>query len=73
MVLNPDAVVRSRGVVEKCSFCIQRIQDAKSTAKMENRAIRDGELKSACMQSCPTKAIVFGDLNNEDSAVIKTV
>ena len=71
MVLNPDAVVRSRGVVEKCSFCIQRIQDAKSTAKLENRAIRDGELKSACMQSCPTKAIVFGDLNNEDSAVSK--
>ncbi len=71
MVLNPDAVVRSRGVVEKCSFCIQRIQDSKLKAKMENRDIIDGELKSACMQSCPTKAIVFGDLNNKESQVSK--
>ncbi len=69
MVLNPDAVVRSRGVVEKCSFCVQRIQDAKLKAKMENRSIRDGELQTACMQACPTKAIVFGDLNQNDSKV----
>ena len=71
MVLNPDVVVRERGVVEKCSFCIQRIQETKLTAKLENRGIIDGELETACVQACPASALVFGDLNNPDSKVSK--
>ncbi|MBT6687848.1 MAG: TAT-variant-translocated molybdopterin oxidoreductase [Bacteroidetes bacterium] len=71
MVLNPDVVVRTRGVVEKCSFCIQRIQEKKLDAKKENRELKDGEIKPACLQSCPADAIVFGDLNMSESAVSK--
>lgn len=71
MVLNPDVVVRERGVVEKCSFCVQRIQEKKLTAKLENRPLRDGELKTACMQACPTKAITFGNLKDPGSTVAK--
>ena len=73
MVLNPDVTVRSRGVIEKCSFCVQRIQEGKLTAKRENRRLRDGDIKSACQTACPTGAIVFGDMNNQDSEVSKRI
>ncbi|MCB0804279.1 MAG: TAT-variant-translocated molybdopterin oxidoreductase [Bacteroidales bacterium] len=69
MVLNPDVVVRERGVVEKCSFCVQRIQEKKLEAKKENRQLRDGEIQTACVQACPTKALVFGDMNNSDTEI----
>jgi len=66
MVLNPDVTVRSRGVMEKCSFCVQRLQEGKLTAKRENRRLRDEDVKTACQTACPTGAIVFGDDNNQD-------
>jgi len=69
LVLNPDVTVRSRGVVEKCSLCVQRIQEKKLQAKMEGRPVRDGEIKTACQQSCPGDAIVFGDMNNPDTEI----
>ncbi|HOF22103.1 MAG TPA: 4Fe-4S dicluster domain-containing protein, partial [Bacteroidales bacterium] len=69
MVLNPDVTVRERGVVEKCSFCVQRIQEKKLRAKLENRTLNDGEIKTACMQACPSGAIVFGNLNDKNSRV----
>lgn len=69
MVLNPDVTVRERGVVEKCSFCVQRIQEKKLQAKLENRVLADNEIKTACMQSCPAGAIVFGNLNDPGSRV----
>jgi len=69
MSLNPDVVVRSRGIMEKCSFCIQRISEAKSEARAEDREVRDGEIQPACMQSCPAGAILFGDLNDPKSKV----
>jgi len=69
MVLNPDVIVRQRGVVEKCSMCVQRIQEGKLIAKMENRELRDGEIKMACEQTCPTDAIQFGNLLEKDSRV----
>jgi molybdopterin-containing oxidoreductase family iron-sulfur binding subunit len=71
MVLNPDVTVRSRGVIEKCSLCVQRIQDGKLTAKREGRQLRDGDIKTACQSACPTGAIVFGDQNNPESEVVK--
>lgn len=71
MVLNPDVTVRSRGVVEKCSMCVQRIQEKKQEAKLAGRMIDDGEIKTACQQSCPGSAIVFGDLNNPESKISK--
>ncbi len=71
MVLNPDVVVRSRGVAEKCSFCTQRIQEGKLNAKLEDRPLKDGEILPACAQACPAKAIVFGDLNDSTSEVSK--
>jgi Fe-S-cluster-containing dehydrogenase component len=71
MVLNPDVVVRAKGVIEKCSMCVQRIQEKKLDAKLENRMLEDGEIKPACAQSCPANAIVFGDLNNEESKISK--
>ncbi len=71
MVLNPDVTVRSRGVVEKCSMCVQRIQEKKQEAKLGGRMIEDGEIKTACQQSCPGNAIVFGDLKNPESKISK--
>jgi len=68
---NPDVSVRSRGVMEKCSYCMQRIQAAKIHADKENREIRDGEVITACQQACPTEAIVFGNINDPDSKVAK--
>lgn len=69
MVLNPDVIVRQRGVVEKCSLCVQRLQEKKLTAKMENRELVDGEVQTACSQSCPTDAIQFGNLLDKNSQV----
>jgi MoCo/4Fe-4S cofactor protein with predicted Tat translocation signal len=69
MVLNPDVTVRSRGVMEKCSFCIQRCQEGKLNAKKEDRPIRDLEIKTACMQACPTHAIMFGNVNDSNSKI----
>jgi molybdopterin-containing oxidoreductase family iron-sulfur binding subunit len=71
MVLNPDVVVRSRGVMEKCSMCVQRLQEGKLEAKKAGAPLKDGAIKTACQQSCPTNAIYFGDLNDENSAVAK--
>ena len=71
MVLNPDVTVRARGVMEKCSMCVQRIQDGKLTAKKANRRPADGEIETACSQSCPTEAIVFGDMNDPESNIAK--
>ena len=71
---NPDVTVRSRGVMEKCSYCIQRIQEVKIKAEKENnRKIADGEIITACQQACPTQAITFGDLNDPNSNVAKMV
>lgn len=69
MVLNPDVVVRSRGVMEKCTMCVQRVQYGKLDAKKEGRRPKDGEIKTACSQACPTNAITFGDYNDDNSAV----
>jgi molybdopterin-containing oxidoreductase family iron-sulfur binding subunit len=71
MVLNPDVTVRSRGVMEKCSFCVQRLQEGKLNAKKENRPVIDGEIQTACMQACPTNAIIFGNVNDKQSQVSK--
>lgn len=71
MVINPDVTVRSRGVIEKCSMCVQRIQEGKLNAKKERRRPLDGEIEVACSQSCPTDAIVFGDMNDSTSRISK--
>ncbi|HMP86730.1 MAG TPA: 4Fe-4S dicluster domain-containing protein, partial [Lacibacter sp.] len=71
MVLNPDVTVRSRGVIEKCSFCVQRLQEAKLTAKKDSRPLVDNDIKTACQQACPTGAIVFGNVNDKESAIRK--
>ncbi|HUR12351.1 MAG TPA: 4Fe-4S dicluster domain-containing protein, partial [Flavitalea sp.] len=72
MVLNPDVTVRSRGVIEKCSFCVQRLQEGKLKAKKENRPLNDSDAQVACAQACPTNAIVFGNARNRESIVSKT-
>ena len=69
MVLNPDVVVRSRGVMEKCSFCVQRIQEGKLTAKKEARPVVDGDVTTACADACPNDCITFGDWNDESSEI----
>ncbi|MET0645126.1 MAG: TAT-variant-translocated molybdopterin oxidoreductase [Pyrinomonadaceae bacterium] len=71
MVRNPEVSVRSRGVMEKCTYCVQRIEYAKIEAEKENRRVRDGDIKTACQATCPTEAIVFGDLNDPGSRVAK--
>lgn len=71
MVYNPEVTIRSRGVMEKCTYCVQRVQAAKIVAKNERRPIGDGEVMTACQQSCPSRAIVFGDLNDRESQVAR--
>jgi len=71
MVLNPDVVVRSRGVMEKCSLCVQRIQAGKLAAKRDGRPLADGDIKTACQQACPAQAITFGDLHDPASAAAR--
>jgi MoCo/4Fe-4S cofactor protein with predicted Tat translocation signal len=73
LVLNPDVTTRSRGVMEKCSMCIQRIQAGKLTAKMEKRALKDGDIQMACQQACSANAIIFGDKNDPTSEVSKAL
>ena len=73
LVLNPDVTVRSQGVIEKCSFCIQRIQSVKLKAKEERRAIRDTEVQTACSQTCPANAITFGDMNDAESEISRLI
>ncbi len=72
MVLNPDVTVRSRGVIEKCSFCVQKLQAAKLDAKKDNRMLKDGDAKTACMTACATGAIVFGNVHDKESRIYKT-
>ncbi|MGO9455016.1 MAG: molybdopterin-dependent oxidoreductase [Candidatus Binataceae bacterium] len=69
--LNPDVTVRGAGVMEKCTFCIHRIQHAEITAKIEDRPLHDGEIITACAQACPTKAITFGDMKDPQSAIMR--
>lgn len=71
--LNPDVTVRCRGVMEKCTFCIQRIREAEFKAKVEHRKIRDGEITPACVQSCPARVFQFGDLLDEKSEIYRTI
>ncbi|AEU09577.1 4Fe-4S dicluster domain-containing protein [Blattabacterium sp. (Cryptocercus punctulatus) str. Cpu] len=73
MVLNPDVVVRTRGVMEKCSLCIQKTQYVIGVAKKENRKIKNEEFETACSISCPTNAIVFGDINEKNSKILKKI
>jgi anaerobic selenocysteine-containing dehydrogenase/Fe-S-cluster-containing dehydrogenase component len=71
-LLNPDVTVRSKGVMEKCTFCVQRIRDRQNQAKLQKRdTLEDGEILTACQQTCPSEAIVFGDLNDPDSRVAR--
>jgi molybdopterin-containing oxidoreductase family iron-sulfur binding subunit len=67
--INPDVAIRWKGIMEKCTFCLQRIRRAEDLAKEEDRAVADGEINPACAQSCPTTAITFGDLDDPDSHV----
>jgi molybdopterin-containing oxidoreductase family iron-sulfur binding subunit len=73
MVWNPDVTVRSRGIMEKCTFCVQRINEAKGKAKDKKTTIKDGDLRTACQQTCPTDAIVFGNVNDKDSMISKLI
>jgi molybdopterin-containing oxidoreductase family iron-sulfur binding subunit len=69
LVLNPDVTVRTRGVMEKCSMCVQRIEHARIEAKRLGVPLADGAIQTACQQSCPSQAIIFGDMNDPESRV----
>jgi molybdopterin-containing oxidoreductase family iron-sulfur binding subunit len=69
LLRNPEVTVRSRGVMEKCTYCVQRISNARITAEKDNREIRDGEIRTACEAACPTRAITFGNMNDKNSGV----
>jgi molybdopterin-containing oxidoreductase family iron-sulfur binding subunit len=72
MQLNPDVTVRARGVMEKCTYCVQRIRRRGIEAQIEGRELRDGEVMTACQQTCPTQAIIFGSLGDPGSAVSRS-
>jgi molybdopterin-containing oxidoreductase family iron-sulfur binding subunit len=71
LMLNPEVTVRGQGVMEKCTFCVQRLASARQKAKDESRPIADGEVTTACAQACPTHAITFGNLKDDTSAVVQ--
>jgi molybdopterin-containing oxidoreductase family iron-sulfur binding subunit len=73
MVKNPDVTVRERGVMEKCSFCVQRIRRAQIAAQLEGRGVKDGEVVTACQQACPTQAIIFGSYTDPDSSIVRSL